>query len=122
MKNNNFQEFPIPVLRETLRQRAGEHAARLARSVGRLTSCDELPCLEYGEEVRQEYALAEKLLYSQQCRNAVERCIASGATVLRYRWGSGIITRTTFRKVGPNRIRVKGLLENGPQGKNGVKQ
>ena len=49
MKNNKNQYFPIASLREILRQRSNAPAARLSRSVGRLTSCDLLPCMEYGE-------------------------------------------------------------------------
>ena len=51
MKNNKTEYFPISTLREELRLRASEYAGRLSRSVGRLTSCDRLPCLEYAEEV-----------------------------------------------------------------------
>lgn len=108
MKNNN--EYPIPALREQLRQRAGELAARLARSVTRLTSCDYLPCLEYGEEIARERALAEELFYVQQCRNALEQCLARGAASLTYRWADGAETVTAFRRTGPNRARVTGLV------------
>ena len=110
MKNNKKAEyFPISVLREQLRQQAGDHAARLSRSVGRLTSCDALPCLEYGEEVRSEQALAQQLFYLQHCRDAVERCIHSGEARLRYRWADGTVTHTRFRRVEHGRIQVRGL-------------
>ena len=111
MKDNKTEYFPIPVLREDLRQRASEAACRLSRSVARLTSCDNLPCLEYGDEVKTEYALAEKLFYAQQCRNALEQCIARGAVALRYRKSDGVTVRTSFRKVGPNRVKVTGLWD-----------
>ena len=116
MKNNNknAQQFPISHLREELRSRAVDHAQRLGRSVGRLTSCDLLPCLEYGEEIAAEQALAEKLFYTQQCRNALERCIGAGGAVLRYRWSGGRVTYTRFRKIGPGRVKVTGLLEGPP--------
>ncbi len=104
------EQFPIPALRETLRQRANEHSAKLARSVARLTSCDELPCVEYGDEVETQYGIARSLFYIQQCRMALEHCIDRGAVVLRYRWADGTVTRTRFRKVGPNRVKVIGLL------------
>lgn len=114
MKNNKTEYFPIHILRETLRQQASDHATRLSRSVGRLTSCDALPCLEYGEEVQAEHALAERLFYLQNCRNALERCIAGGAATLRYRWMDGTVTCTRFKRVGPGRVRVTGLLPEGP--------
>ncbi len=108
-KNNQTQEFPIPALRESLRQQASWQANRIHRSVARLTSCDELPCLEYGEEVKTEYAAAEVLFYLQYCRTALERCIAAGSAATRYRWSDGSVTTTRFRKIGPNRVRVTGL-------------
>ena len=61
MKNNKTEYFPISALRETLRQQASEKATRISRSVARLTSCDMLPCLEYGEEVQSEFAMAQEL-------------------------------------------------------------
>jgi hypothetical protein len=105
------QQFPIGVLREDLRQRSCTLAAKLSRSVGRLTSCDALPCLEYGEEVMAEQRLARELLYLQHCRNALEHCIGSGGATLRYRWDSGQVTQTRFRKVGPGRVKVTGLVQ-----------
>ena len=110
MKNNNPQYFPILSLRETLRLQASGLSGQLSRSVGRLTSCEALPCLEYGEEVQFEHTLAEKLFYIQHCRNALERCIAGNGATLRYHWSDGAVTRTTFRKIGPNRVKVTGLL------------
>lgn len=110
MKNNKSEYFPISVLREDLRQRANDHALRLSRSVGRLTSCDSLPCLEYGDEVATEHALAEKLFYVQHCREALERCIGVGGATLCYRWADGVVTYTRFRKVGPGRVKVTGLM------------
>ena len=114
MKNNNTQQFPIPELRETLRQRANALAVRLNRSVARLTSCDALPCLEYGDEIKTEYALVQELFYVQQCRNALERCIAGKGALLRYRWPNGTVTVTRMRKIGPNRVRVTGLADTPP--------
>ncbi|MCI8573789.1 MAG: hypothetical protein HFF89_05090, partial [Oscillibacter sp.] len=49
------------VLREQLRQEAAAQAQRLSRSVGRLASCDSLPCPEYGGEVQQECVLIDRL-------------------------------------------------------------
>lgn len=109
MKSNTKTEYPIPQLREFLRQEAGSITTRLSRSVARLTSCDALPCLEYGEEVQHQLALAQQLFYLQHCRTALERCIAGKTVSLRYRWPDGTVSRTVFRKCGPNRVRVTGL-------------
>ena len=106
----NAQEYPIQVLREQLRKRSGEQAALLTRSVGRLTSCDVQPCLEYRREVAAEYAVIDRLLYIQHCRSSLERCIAFGSARLRYRWRDGRTTETGFRRTAPGRIAVSGLL------------
>ena len=53
--------YPVMTLRETLRQEACSLTQRLHRSVGRLTSCDLLPCLEYGEEVEFQRQLTQRL-------------------------------------------------------------
>ena len=110
MTKNKNQYFPAAELRERLRTEAMTLAEKLARSVGRVTSWEALPCLEYGEEVQKEYALAQRLFYLQQCRDAVEHCIDGKNAVVRYRWPDGTTTRTSFRLVSPNRIRVTGLL------------
>ena len=109
MKTKKTEYFPIASLRESLRLRSADQATQLSRSVGRLTSCDPLPCLEYGEEVQREHQLAEELFYIQHCRNALERCIGVGGSALRYRWSDGSVSYTKFRKVGPGRVRVTGL-------------
>lgn len=106
----NSKAYPVHVLREELRQRSVREAEALSRSVGRLTSYDALPCPEYREEVSGQYAAAERLLYLQHCRSALEQCIASGASRLRYRWHDGQVTYTRFRKTAPVRIKVSGLL------------
>lgn len=113
MKTNKTEYFPISALREDLRQHANHYAVRLSRSVARLTSCDALPCLEYGEEVSMEHGLAEKLFYAQHCRNALERCIGSGSASLRYRWADGSVTMTRFRLVTPSRVKVVGMVPVG---------
>lgn len=109
MKTKKTEYFPIPSLRETLRQRGNTLTARLSRSVARLTSCDMLPCMEYGEEVAFQRALAEELFYIQSCRNALERCIGSGGAALRYRWSDGTTTFTRFRRTGTAQVKVTGL-------------
>lgn len=106
----SMREYPIQIIRENLRQCSAQQAAQLTRSVGRLTSCDVQPCLEYRAEIAAEHAVIDRLLYLQECRNSLERCIASGAARLRYRWRDGRVTDTCFRRVAPGRIRVSGLL------------
>lgn len=106
----NAKEYPIQIIREDLRRRSTQEAALLARSVGRLTSCDIQPCLEYRDEIANEHAVIDRLLYVQECRNSLKRCISSRAARLRYRWRDGRVTETRFRRIGPGRIRVSGLL------------
>ena len=106
----NAKEYPIQIIREDLRRRSTQEAALLARSVGRLTSCDIQPCLEYRDEIASEHTVIDRLLYVQECRNSLERCIGSGAACLRYRWRDGRVTETRFRRTGPGRIRVSGLV------------
>lgn len=110
MAKKNIHEYPTQIIRERLRERSTRQAALLSRSVGRLTSCDAQPCLEYRQEVVSEYAVIDRLLYLQQCRSSLERCIASGAICLRYRWRDGHVTCTRFRRTAPGRISVRGLL------------
>ena len=62
-KQNQTRCCLIPALREELRLQAADTATRLSRSVARLTSCELLPCLEYGEEVAYQQELAQKLFY-----------------------------------------------------------
>ena len=105
----NTASYPVPALREELRLRGCAIAGRLSRSVARLTSCENAPCLEYGEEIEYQKQLIERLMYLQHCRDALEKCIHGGAATHRYRWRSGNVTVTRFRRVGPARIRVSGL-------------
>lgn len=107
----NVQEYPIYAFREQLRQSSSLQAARLSRSVGRLTSCDARPCLEYREEVDAEYGLIDRLLYVQCCRSSLERCIDSGCARLTYRWRDGRVTVTKFRRTAPGRVRVFGFQD-----------
>lgn len=106
----NTKEYLIGIIRENLRQSSARQAALLARSVGRLTSCDAQPCLEYRAEIAHEHTVIDRLLYLQECRNSLERCISAGVVRLRYRWRDGRITETWFRKSAPGRIRVSGLV------------
>ncbi len=103
-------EYPIHLLREQLRQQAANRSLTLSRSVGRLTSCDARPCMEYRDEVTSEYAVIDQLLYLQQCRASLERCIGKGFARLRYQWRDGRFTETSFRKTTPGRVRIYGLV------------
>lgn len=103
--------FPVSVLREQLWQDANALTHRLSRSVGRLTSCDALPCPEYGEEVQFQQTLTQRLFYLQHCRTALEKCIAGADTTLRYRWADGRVTHTRFRMTGPGRVKVMGFVK-----------
>ncbi len=103
--------YPVMTLRETLRQEACSLTDRLHRSVGRLTSCDLLPCLEYGEEVEFQRQLTQRLFYIQNCRDALEQCVGGKSIAVRYRWPDGTVTVTRFRLVTPSRVRVTGLPE-----------
>lgn len=115
MKNINTntgarpQILPRQRLREQLRQEANSRAERLSRSVSRLTSFDALPCPEYGEEVLQERAIIDELLYLQHCRSALEHCLEQGSARLHYRWGDGRVTTTSFQRMRQGRVRVFGL-------------
>lgn len=111
MKKNNSSSYPIPALREQLRLRSVDAAEKLHRSVGRLTSCENAPCLEYGDEVRAEETLIRQLLYLQHCRDALERSMTGARVTVRFRRPDGSTARTIFRKEGPNRVRVTGLRE-----------
>ena len=103
------KEYPTQIIREDLRRRSTQEAALLARSVGRLTSCDVQPCLEYRDEIASEHAVIDRLLYVQECRNSLERCIGAGSARLRYRWRDGRVTDTYFRRTAPGRIKISGL-------------
>lgn len=95
---------PVAVLREDLRLSAERLAETLSRSVRRKTSDDELPCLEYGDEVKDQYALTNQLLYVQCCRKALEACVASGHAGLRFQRPDGVVVRTWFRRTSLGRV------------------
>lgn len=112
MNENEMQSLYISSLREILRKRAATLTSQLSRSVMLVTSYDEEACLEYEEEVENQRILAEKLLYIQQCRNALEKCIATGAHALRYHWSNGTVAEIRFRKTSPHRVRVEESTKN----------
>ena len=55
------------------------------------------------------YAVVDQLLYVQNCRSALERCIAGRGARLRYRWRDGRVTVTRFRKVRQGCVQAYGL-------------
>ena len=57
--------------------------------------------------------MIDRLLYVQQCRAALERCLGSGRARLRYRWQDGRVTETSFRRTAPGRVKVSGLVLDG---------
>lgn len=107
---NKAVSHPIPALREDLRLQACAVAGRLSRSVARLTSCEALPCLEYGDEVLCQQELVRRLLYLQHCRDALEKCIGGSKVTVRFRRRDGSSGRTCFRREGVNRVKVTGFL------------
>ena len=108
-KNQPSIVLPIHTAREKLRRKALACSESLSRSVSRLTSSDAQPCLEYREEVRSEQIQAERLLYLQHCRAALERCIACGGAKLSYRRADGAVTVTRFRRLPQGRVKIWGL-------------
>ena len=103
------QEYWVTTLRERLRHLANEQAAKLCRAVDRKTSVDEQPCVEYAEEVSNQYGIAERLFYYERCRAALERCLATGRATTTYKWNDGRETRTTFVRSSPGHVEAIGL-------------
>lgn len=99
----------VRVLRERLRTESAARCGALSRSVGRLASADARACMEYGEEVAKEEALACEAMYLQHCRAALERCIAGGSAGLRFRWPDGSVTTTRFRLAPDGMVKASGL-------------
>ena len=112
-KNNKTKSFEIPVyeLREMLRKTSVELSEKLAHSVARQTSYDLLPCTEYGEEVRRQYVLTEKLFYIQYCRDTLERCISDGKSSVTYRRKDRSSITTTFTMTTQHKVRVTNFAD-----------
>ena len=108
-RKNNSPEYPIQVLREQLRSRAQQQSLHLSRSVSRLTSWDAQPCPEYGEEVETEYETIDRLLYLQQCRAALERCLENKSATLHYRWQDGTVKTVSFQRLSLSRVSIQEL-------------
>ena len=98
MKHLNNAQGSISTVRQQLLQLSTDTAQQLARSVGRATSVDLLPCTEYGAEVARQHRLSEDLLFLQHCRAALERAVDKGGARLVWRWQGGGRTEVRFRR------------------------
>ena len=108
MKNALYIILPAEAAREELRRRAVSQTEKLSRSVARLTSCD-APCVEYTDEILQERAVIDNLLFYQHCRAALERCLANESSTLRYRQQDGSVQTVSFQRQSLGRVRIWGL-------------
>ena len=107
-ENAPYIILPAETAREELRRRAVRQTEKLSRSVARLTSCD-APCVEYADEVLYEKAVIDDLLYYQQCRAALERCLENKSATLHYRWQDGTVKTVSFQRQSLGRVRIQGL-------------
>jgi len=107
-ENAPYIILPAETAREELRRRAVNQVTNLSRSIARLTSCDD-PCIEYADEVLYEKAVIDDLLYYQQCRAALERCLENKSATLHYRWQDGSVKTVSFQRQSLGRVRIQGL-------------
>ena len=107
-ENAPYIILPAETAREELRRRAVRQTEKLSRSVARLTSCD-APCVEYADEVLYEKAVIDDLLYYQQCRAALERCLENKSATLHYRWQDGSMKTVSFQRLSLGRVSIQGL-------------
>ena len=107
-ENAPYIILPAETAREELRRRAVRQTEKLSRSVARLTSCD-APCVEYADEVLYEKAVIDDLLYYQQCRAALERCLENKSATLHYRWQDGTVKTVSFQRQSLGKVRIQGL-------------
>lgn len=107
-KNMASRILPADTAREELRRRASGEAEKLSRSVSRRTSCGEA-YPEYREEVLTDYGTIDELLFCQQCRAALERCLANKTAALRYRRRDGAVQTVCFRRLPQGRVKIWGL-------------
>lgn len=108
-KNTPHIILPAENAREELRRRAVSQTEKLSRSVARLTSCD-APCVEYADEVLQERVVIDDLLFYQQCRTALERCLENKSSALRYRRQDGTVRTVSFQRMPLGRVKIQGLV------------
>ena len=107
-ENAPYILLPAETAREELRRRAVRQTEKLSRSVARLTSCD-APCVEYADEVLYEKAVIDDLLYYQQCRAALERCLENKSATLHYRWQDGTVKTVSFQRLSLSRVSIQEL-------------
>ena len=107
-ENAPYIILPAETAREELRRRAVRQTEKLSRSVARLTSCD-APCVEYADEVLYEKAVIDDLLYYQQCRAALERCLENKSAPLHYRWQDGTVKTVSFQRLSLSRVSIQEL-------------
>ena len=107
-ENAPYIILPAETAREELRRRAVSQTEKLSRSVARLTSCD-APCVEYTDEILQEKAVIDDLLYYQQCRAALERCLENKSATLHYRWQDGTVKTVSFQRLSLSRVSIQEL-------------
>ena len=105
-ENAPYIILPAETAREELRRRAVRQTEKLSRSVARLTSCD-APCVEYA--VLYEKAVIDDLLYYQQCRAALERCLENKSATLHYRWQDGTVKTVSFQRLSLSRVSIQEL-------------
>ncbi|MDE7245692.1 MAG: hypothetical protein K2O18_17205 [Oscillospiraceae bacterium] len=108
LKKTPYLILPTAEAREELRRRAINRTEALARSVARITSCDD-PCPEYTEEVSNEYMVVDDLLFYQQCRVSLERCLENDSAILRYKCRDESVREVCFRRVSLGRVKIWGL-------------
>ena len=51
----------------------------------------------------------DELLFCQQCRAALERCLANKTAALRYRRRDGTVQTVRFRRLPQGRVKIWGL-------------
>ena len=107
-ENAPYIILPAETAREELRRRAVRQTEKLSRSGARLTSCD-APCVEYADEVLYEKAVIDDLLYYQQCRAALERCLENKSATLHYRWQDGTVKTVSFQRLSLSRVSIQEL-------------
>ena len=107
-ENAPYIILPAETAREELRRRAVRQTEKLSRSVALLTSCD-APCVEYADEVLYEKAVIDDLLYYQQCRAALERCLENKSATLHYRWQDGTVKTVSFQRLSLSRVSIQEL-------------
>ncbi len=97
------------VLREKLREASVEAAEKLSRSVTRVSSYEPGPCVEYGELVKSQCGLMNRVLSLQKCRSVLESSMAGKSVRLVFQVPGGRVIRTKFVPVSSGKTKVFGL-------------